>query len=79
MAGQGHNLCPFSWVAQDRVKMVEGKRAGCFGSFLDGLNGPPKIPTNISVWEPTECLGSPCKLWDQKKADCTFNNLGGAK
>lgn len=27
------------------------------------------------VWEPVQCLGDRCKLWDETIVDCSFNNL----
>jgi len=48
-------ICPFSWICTT-------KAPGCLGGLL-GAKAQ-------DVWEPQQCMGARCQLWDSRNANC---------
>ena len=63
--GKG-TMCPFSWVSKTKYEVIPAK-SGCLGI---GATPEQKIPSDI--WEPTDCVGAKCKLWDDARSDCSL-------
>jgi hypothetical protein len=63
-----NDACPFSWR---EVRLSRG----CLGNFISFIPIIGSFFKDVSVYTPVPCVGDKCKLWNNKRSDCVFNDI----